>query len=140
MPTTTRRPRVRRAPALAAAILLPALLLATAGCGDSGTEPRADPTVSGSWTGTSQGVTVNLVLNEGTGGAVAGSGNISGGELNLALIVRQGTHAYPNLTLVLGAQGYEDMNFTGTLLSETQIAGTLNGSGFDGFNLNLARQ
>jgi len=116
-----------------------ALVLALAACGDNGTEPEL-PTVSGSWSGASQGMTLNLTLSEGVGGAVAGSGNISGGGLSTALIVRQGTHAHPDVSLVLGAQGYQDLNFTGRMSGETQIVGTLNGSGFDNYNFNLARR
>jgi hypothetical protein len=96
--------------------------------------------VSGSWTGTSAGVTLNLTLSEGIGGGVSGSGNITGGDENLALIVRQGSHVHPDLTLVLGAMGYEDINFAGRMSGETQITGTLNGSGFDNFNFNLGRR
>jgi len=116
------------------------MALALAACGDGATEPEPDPTVSGSWTGTSQGVTLNLTLAEGLGGAVAGSGNVVGPDDNIALIVRQGVHVYPDLTLVLGATGFTDMNFTGRLSSGTQMAGTLNGSGFDSFNLNLTKR
>ena len=36
--------------------------------------------------------------------------------------------------------GYEDMNFTGRMSGETLISGTLNGSGFDDFNVNLGRR
>jgi len=116
-----------------------AMVLALAACGDNGTEPEL-PTVSGSWSGTSQGITLNLTLSEGVGGAVAGSGNIAGPDSNISLIVRQGTHAHPDVSLVLGAQGYEDMNFAGRMSGETQITGTLNGSGFDNFNFNLGRR
>jgi len=117
-----------------------ALALAPVGCGDSGTGPELPPTVTGSWSGTSQGVTLNLTLSEGVGGAVAGSGNIAGPDGNISLIVRQGTHAHPDVSLVLGTQGYQDMTFSGRMSGETQIAGTLNGSGFDNFNFNLGRR
>ncbi len=122
--------------------LMALFALLGAGCGDSSTEPEPvpDPVVSGSWSGTSQGFTLNLTLNEGIGGAVSGSGNMTGPDGNLALIVRQGTHSYPNLSLVLGAAGYEDLNFAGKLVTETMISGTLNGSGFDDFNFNLTKQ
>lgn len=120
--------------------LMMALALSAAACKDSGTAPEPDPTVSGSWSGTSQGLTMNLTLSEGVGGAVSGSGNIVGDADNLALIVRQGTHVYPNLTLILGATGFQDLNFTARLSSATQMTGTLNGSGFDNFNLNLTKK
>jgi hypothetical protein len=120
--------------------LTTAMVLATTACGDSGTGPETPPSVSGSWTGTSAGMTLNLTLSEGIGGAVSGSGNIAGGDENLALTVRQGSHVHPDLTLVLGAMGYEDINFVGRMGSEDVMAGTLNGSGFDDFDLNLARR
>ena len=120
--------------------MLVALALAATACKDNSTGPAAPPTVSGSWSGTSQGLTLNLTLSEGVGGAVSGSGNIAGGGLNLALVVRQGTHVDPNLTLILGATGYEDMNFAARLSSATQMTGTLNGSGFDNYNLNLTKR
>ena len=126
-----------RAPAILGLVL--AMALAPAACGDSATAPEI-PTVSGSWSGTSQGLTLNLTLSEGAGGAVAGSGNISGGGYNLALIVRQGTHNDPAVSLILGATGYEDMNFAGRMSSEMDITGTLNGSGFDNFNFNLTKK
>jgi hypothetical protein len=121
--------------------MLVALALAATACKDSSTAPATPPTVSGSWSGTSQGLTLNLTLSEGADGAVAGSGNLAGdGGGNLALIVRQGTHVDPNLTLILGATGYEDMNFAARLSSTTQMTGTLNGSGFDNYNLNLTKK
>ena len=123
MPGTPPHPRRL----LSVLLLLPLLLAA---CGDSPSEPEPDPVVSGSWTGTSQGIMLNLTLSEGVGGTVSGSGNLSGTQDNLALTVRQGT----------GASGYEDMNCAGRLLAEDEIAGTLNGSGFDDFNLNLQRR
>lgn len=133
-----RAPPSLRALAWTLALLaLPPLLAA---CGDSATEPEPDPLVTGSWSGTSQGVTLNLTLTEGVGGSVSGSGNMAGSLDNLALVVRQGTHSYPSLSLVLAATGYEDLNFAGRLLSEDEISGTLNGSGFDDFNLNLRRR
>ncbi|MEQ9398188.1 MAG: hypothetical protein RJQ04_03380 [Longimicrobiales bacterium] len=135
--TSSPSPRPRRYLALFFLVLVTA---AASACGDGATAPEPDPVVSGSWSGTSQGLTLRLTLSEGAGGAVSGSGNITGGTDNLALTVRQGTHTYPSLSLILGAQGFEDLNFAGTLVSETQIAGTLNGSGFDNFNFNLSRQ
>ena len=118
-------------------IFLPVVLLA---CGDSTTEPEPDPLVTGAWSGTSQGVALNLTLSEGAGGSVSGSGNLAGPSDNFSLIVRQGTHSHPSLSLVLGATGYEDINFTGQVLGENQLSGTLNGSGFDDFNLNLSQR
>ena len=121
-------------------LAITALALSTAACGRDSTAPDAPPSVSGSWSGSSAGITLNLTLQEGTDGAVSGSGNMDTGLDNLALVVRQGTHVDPNLTLILGATGYQDMNFTATVTSATQMAGTLNGSGFSDFDLNLVKR
>ena len=131
-----------RAMAARASLLfvIAAVALSTAACGKDSTAPDPPPLVSGSWSGSSAGITLNLTLQEGTDGAVSGSGNMDSGYDNLALVVRQGTHVDPNLTLILGATGYEDMNFTATVTSATQMAGTLNGSGFSDFDLNLAKR
>lgn len=132
--------KTRKIPLVLVMLLTLVLSMSVAACGgDSPTEPEPDPTVSGSWSGTSQGLTLNLVLTEGVGGTVSGSGNVSGPDGNIALTVRQGTHTYPNLSLILGATGFEDMNFSGRLTSETTISGTLNGSGFDDFDFNLVK-
>jgi len=69
---------MRRRTALGVALVLFASV-GTAGCGDNGTDlPPPPPEVSGSWSGTSQGVTMNLTLVQGAGGAVSASGNIAG--------------------------------------------------------------
>ena len=139
MTHTSPPPRpLRSAPLLVLPLALTASLLA--GCGDSPSEPEPDPVVSGSWSGASQGLTLNLTPNEGVGGAVSGSGNTASEVDNHALTVQQGTHTYPNLSLVLGASGFQSLNLTGRMVSEDGISGTLNGSGFDDFNLNLRRR
>ena len=51
--------------------------------------------------------------------ATLARGSLAGSTESLSLIVRQGTRVQSNVTLVLGATGYEDMNFTGTLASAT---------------------
>lgn len=122
------------------AVLSLALALVATGACDGGTAPDSDPMVSGVWSGSSMGITLDLTLAEGDGGAIAGSGHIGGGGLNVALDVSQGTHVDPNVSLLLSAQGYEDMNFSGRMVSDNEISGTLNGSGFSDFNLNLRKE
>ena len=59
--------------------LIAALALSLASCGSS-TSPKASRSVSGSWSGTSQGLTLNLVLAEGTGVEIDGRGFVKGDE------------------------------------------------------------
>ena len=47
-----------------------------------------------------------------------------------------GTYADPNVSLTLVAQGYQPLSFTGTRAGG-QIAGTLNGSGFNSVPITL---
>ena len=116
------------------------VVLLLAGCGtETLTEPEPDPTLSGHWVGstpvaTSSGgsytLTLDLTLLE-TVGTVAGSGFLSAeGLVSLALSVKQGTNNYPSFSLVMGASGFQDITYSGTFNSATEILGKLNGSGF----------
>lgn len=116
-------------------VLSAIVALAAASCGDD-----PDPTVSGAWLGISQGVTLQLTLSQNDMGTVTGSGTIASEATTTALTVGSGTHVYPNLSLTLQLTGFEDMNYTGTLSSPTTISGSLNGSGFDDFAINLEKQ
>ena len=104
------------------------LCLALAACGDSPTQPTI--TLTGAWSGTIDGQTLYLVLSEGAGGTVTGTGSLTyPGEGGVALTVRSGTHVTPNVSLVLEASGYDDTSFTGTVTA-SEIQAYLNGSGF----------
>jgi hypothetical protein len=120
-------------------LMVAALFTLLVACGSDSTGPEL--TVAGAWSGTGSGITLQLTLSVDADGAVSGSGNISGASLTTALAVTQGTYVDPNVSLVLHAEGYEDINLTGTLQAEgNQIVGTLNGSGFTGFVVVLNRQ
>jgi hypothetical protein len=107
--------------------------------GDGPTEPEI-PVVSGTWSGSTAGITLPLTLGQGTDGTVTGSGNLSVPSFAIALTVSQGTHVYPNLTLVLTSTGYEDINLTGTVNEAgDQIIAKLNGSGFADDTIVLVR-
>ena len=114
--------------------------LALAGCGsDTIVEPDPDPMVSGSWSGQTGDLTLDLTLTEGSGGSVSGNGVIADSQSNIAVIVRAGTHVYPNLSLTLGSTGYTDFNFTGQLVSATLIAGSLSGGTVSSLDINLTK-
>ena len=139
--TRSQRWKHRTFPRLKLLVLLPIVAtLAACGSGDDATGPDLTLTVTGSWTGTTGQITLQLTLSEQAGGNVVGSGNISAPGVSFALTVLNGTHAYPSLSLTLGATGVEDMNLSGTVTSATTIAATLNGSGFNNVNITLNKQ
>ena len=122
--------------------LMVALMLLAAGCGggDSSTEPD-DPEVEGQWNGpinTDGGSgSLALTLTE-TDGTVSGTGTLSVTGDALALTVT-GTYAAPNVSLQMTSQGFEPMNLSGEVTDE-EIDGTLNGSGFVNIAVTLTRQ
>ena len=119
-------------------VFLP-LFAILAACGSDATAPEPDPAVTGSWSGTGSGFTLQLTLNEQPDGSVAGSGSITLATGPIALTVLSGTHAFPNLSLTLGATGLLDINLTGTVTSATMITATLNGSGFSDESIDLTK-
>ena len=122
--------------------LVVCLMLLAAGCGggDGSTEPD-DPEVEGQWNGpinTSVGSgSLNLTLTE-TSGTVSGTGTLSVSGDALALTVT-GTYAPPNVSLQMTSPGFEPMNLSGEV-TEEEIDGTLNGSGFVNIAVTLTRQ
>jgi len=122
--------------------LVVGLMLLAAGCGggDGTTEPN-EPEVEGRWNGpinTNVGSgSLALTLTE-TDGTVTGNGTLSVTGDALALTVT-GTYAPPNLSLEMTSAGFEAMNLSGEV-SEEEIDGTLNGSGFVNIAVTLTRQ
>lgn len=115
------------------------LMFAAGGCGDDPTPP--DPaTVEGSWAGTSQGVTLELTLEEPDSGGVFGSGSLSGTAGPDAVTVKSGTHVHPHVSLTLRRDDSEDLNYAGEMTSDFTIEGSLTGGQFDDFPLVLNRQ
>lgn len=113
-------------------------------CGDSPTEP--DPTVDGVWRGegTIEGAgnfTLRLTMTEGETGQVSGTGalGIASQPEAIALTILGAAHSHPDLSVTLGATGYEDMTYNG-VVTETQITGSLGGSGFTGQQVILVKQ
>jgi len=115
-------------------LIIPFVLMA---CSDS-TGP-AIPSMAGTWQGTSEGLTLRMTLNQSETGAVSGNGTLSGSDMSIALTV-SGTHNHPNVSLTGQASGYSDMNYSGHFQSDNLVAGSISGSGFNNFTLNLNRQ
>jgi hypothetical protein len=117
-----------------------ALAALTVACGDSSTEPEV-PTVTGQWSGPIlENSTMTLTLSEAAGGSVGGSGTFwTPGVGGIPLTVSGGTHAYPSLTLIVAATGFENVNLTGTV-NAGAIDARLNGSGFWNVRVRLAKQ
>jgi len=91
-----------------------------------------DPTVSGNWTGTiSTGGTITLNLAQ-NGNAVTGTGFITAGSFNQACTVPSGTCTYPDISLIIAIQGFQDVSYTGKFTADNIHKGNLNGSGFTG--------
>jgi hypothetical protein len=121
--------------------LFSALLAMAMACGgDGGNEPSI-PDAEGQWNGpinTSSGSgNLTLTLN-GAGGNITGSGTLTVPGDALSLTVT-GNHVHPNISLQMSSAGFEPMNLGGTL-SDTQIQGVLNGSGFVNIAVTLTRQ
>ena len=106
-------------------------LAAVLACGD---ETAPLPSLTGAWRGvfSSSGVTTTLPLTlTESGTSVAGSGNLASSNAAFALTAT-GTHAHPNVSLVLGATGFQDINLSGEFTAPNTVAATLNGSGYVG--------
>ena len=88
------------------------------------------PDPAGSWTSSSAGATLTMVLAN-ANGAVSGSGVYSVGVTSVALTI---TGAYSasatTVSLSMQATGFQTLNFSGQLINTNQMVGTLNGSGF----------
>lgn len=105
--------------------LLALAFLVLSACRGTPAEPDPDdPRVTGVWSGSSGDISMTLVLIQVESGEVYGNGTLS----TRSFVVGHGTHAYPNLSLLLRMGADEDFAFTGELVSDTLISGTIIGS------------
>jgi hypothetical protein len=122
------------------ALTLSYLLLAL-GCGGDKTGPTRIE-VEGSWTGHFQfssgaSGTLTMVLTE-ANGTVTGNGTTVGPGGSISQTI-SGTYVPPNVLLSLHTEGFEDTNIS-AVVGETQMTGTMTGSGFNGTSITLTRQ
>lgn len=96
--------------------------------------------VTGTYSGSNQGITVTLTLTE-SGGSVTGSGSIVEGANTFPVTV-SGTFNAPNVNLTLtSAQLQAPVQLTGTVSNDGRtINGTMNGSGLNNFPIVLNLQ
>lgn len=120
------------------ALLLAIVFVALPACGDSGPTGPASWDVSGQWSGTIEGVSMNMSLNEDAQGNIAGNGTFSGSQDSFAFDV-SGTHVEESVSLTISATGVQDLNYSATLENENRLVGELNGSGFSGETLTMIR-
>lgn len=121
-------------------LLIAVLLLGACG-GDDNTGP-ARIEVEGSWSGPlhfSSGSTGNITMTlTETNGQVTGNGTTTGPGGAISETIT-GTFVAPNVSLALHTEGFEDTNIS-AVVGETQMSGTVTGSGFSGTAITLVRQ
>lgn len=93
---------------------------------------------AGSWSGSTDRQTFNMVLEEAPNGAVTGSGTGMQNGVTTAMTV-SGSHAHPSISFTMEMQGFQDINFSGAFTTNHRIAGNINGSGFNNIRLTLNR-
>lgn len=116
--------------------LITALIVLFSGCSD--TTAPAPPTMAGSWTGTFESSTITFTAAE-NDQTISGNGYISNGGQASSLTI-SGTHAHPHVALTVQLAGFQDIAFSGEFVSDTEVSGRLNGSGFNDYQFVLTKQ
>ena len=96
--------------------------------------------VEGTWNGSFNSGTsaaLQMTLQENASGTVSGNGNLSATSA-IAFTVA-GTYVDPNVSLTLSAPGFADLSLS-AIVGQTEMRGTLNGSGFVNTAIVLSRQ
>lgn len=113
------------------------------GCED--TEAPVFPTITGSWAGTTDDVTLSMAVFEDEAGNVDGSGTLSSPSVSFPLQITGG-HVFPTVQLqmalttepdVLALEGFVAFDSVGGLL---ELDAALTGGGFDQFPILLERR
>lgn len=97
--------------------------------------------LAGHWYGFSTDYGLDLVLTDG-GGNVHGTGTIGGNAVsNIAVPVAvTGSNPDNTFTMTLKADHYNPATYAGTVVDDTTLTGTINGSGFVSATLTVYRQ
>jgi len=114
-----------------------ALAAGLIGCHDTLLGPVQ--TVDGNWSGVQNGYSLGFTVAQ-SDTLVSGSATIAslGGTF---VGTTSGTFKYPNLTLLIHIQGFEDATYTGTMsTSEAKIFGTLGGSGISNVEVDVRKK
>lgn len=117
----------------ASAFIVTAVLIAA--CKDS-TAPQPSP--HGNWSGTTDGMTLNLNLTV-NGGTVTGTGSFVGGGETFPLSVT-GDFSHPIVALTLSSTQFAPVAFTSVSVTATTMTARLNGSGFENDAIILNRK
>ena len=119
-------------------VLALALIALSLGCGSDLLDPVM--TVDGQWTGVQNGYSLSFSLTQDSKGEVTGTALIASTALAAQGTV-EGTFVYPNLQLTITPQGFESVNYTGTMSSTAaKINGRLNGSGLTNLEIDVAKK
>ena len=108
--------------------------LSLSACGGGGAAGPQGP-MAGHWLGTATGLTMEWNLKDNSG-QLSGTGNFSVSTAALSVNI-SGSRADTTVNLTLTASGYQPATFTGLILSDTLVSGSLNGSGFGLFFINM---
>ena len=95
------------------------------------------PSLSGPWTATVPGGTLNLTLDD-AHGSVTGTGAIVSAASVQPVIVT-GSHGHPTASLALNATGFQTATLAVAFTGAATLAGTISGSGFTGDVIALTR-
>jgi hypothetical protein len=107
-------------------------------CGGSITG-GGSPSLDGEWSGTSEsGVDFELTLEE-AGGVITGSGAITSGDSPIRLDVA-GQYEGPEFSMTFESAPLADVDYSGRVVSDTRMEGSLLGSGFGSAGLVLVKQ
>jgi len=106
-------------------------------CGGGGAAGPQGP-MAGHWLGTASGLTMDWDLKDNSG-QLSGTGDFSVPSAALSVNI-SGSRADTTVSLTLTAAGYQPATYNGLLLSDTLVSGTLNGSGFGLFFVNMHKQ
>lgn len=120
-----------------------AFVLVLGGCGGGDSAgPGSAVDVAGTWSGrvsAANGMSATLEIDVSESASrLSGTGwlIVTGDSLGLSV---SGSYDPPNMQAVISSQGFEPMDLTATV-SEGEMVGTLDGSGFENRGITLKRQ
>ena len=108
-----------------------------AACNRGPTDPGSF-TLDGDWRGESGAYELLLALDQDAENDVSGTGELRNVSGTVELTV-QGDWNHPGFELLLSAEGFADVRYTGSWARSDSISGTLSGSGFASLPLSIKR-